>query len=101
MPKEVSELLRPQDPKTPYPYDEEEVKYSSSAPGIILAGTLTLPRSRKQSPAVLLIAGSGPNDRNETVFGHKPFLVLADHLTKQGIAVLRVDKRGLVNPGKS
>ncbi len=60
-----------------------------------MAGTLTLPRSEKPSPAVLLIAGSGRVDRDETVFGHKPFLVLADHLTKQGFAVLRVDKRGV------
>ncbi len=60
-----------------------------------LAGTLTLPRSEKPCPAILLIAGSGPIDRDETVFGHKPFLVLADHLTKQGFAVLRVDKRGV------
>lgn len=93
--KEVSAPLRPQEPKAPYPYDEEEVIYSSSAAGVTLAGTLTLPRSGKQSPAVLLIAGSGRNDRNETIFGHKPFLVLADHLTKQGFAVLRVDKRGI------
>lgn len=86
---------RPQEPKAPYPYDEEEVKYSNPAADVILAGTLTLPRSDKPSPAVLLIAGSGPNDRDETIFGHKPFLVLADHLTKQGFAVLRVDKRGV------
>ncbi len=93
--KKVSEPLRPQEPKGAIPYDEEEVKYSNLTADVTLAGTLTLPRSGKPSPAVLLIAGSGPNDRNETVFGHKPFLVLADHLTKQGFAVLRVDKRGV------
>lgn len=87
--------LRPQEPKGVIPYDEEEVKYSNLTANVTLAGTLTFPRSRKPSPAVLLIAGSGPNDRNETVFGHMPFLVLADHLTKQGFAVLRVDKRGI------
>lgn len=93
--KEVGEPLRPQEPKGAILYDEEEVKYSNLAAGVTLAGTLTLPRSGKPSPAVLLIAGSGPNDRNETIFGHKPFLVLADHLTKQGLVVLRVDKRGV------
>lgn len=95
LPKEVSVASRPQEPKAPFPYDEEEVTYSNIAADVTLAGTLTLPRSGKPSPAVLLIAGSGPNDRNETVFGHKPFFVIADHLTKQGIAVLRVDKRGV------
>ena len=94
-PKEVSAPLRPQEPKGAISYDEEEVKYSNLTADVTLAGTLTLPRSGKPSPAVLLIAGSGPIDRDETVFGHKPFLVLADHLTKQGIAVLRVDKRGV------
>ena len=92
---EVSVPLRPQEPKGAISYTEEEVKYSNLIADVTLAGTLTLPRSGIPSPAVLLIAGSGPNDRNETVFGHKPFLVLADHLTKQGFAVLRVDKRGV------
>jgi pimeloyl-ACP methyl ester carboxylesterase len=91
----VSVPLRPQEPTGAIPYDEEEVKYSNITADVTLAGTLTLPRTGKPSPAVLLIAGSGPNDRNETIFGHKPFLVLADHLTKQGFAVLRVDKRGV------
>lgn len=95
LPKEGSRPLRPQEPKGPFPYEEEEVKYSNLTADATLAGTLTLPRSEKPSPAVLLIAGSGPVDRNETVFGHKPFLVIADHLTKQGFAVLRVDKRGV------
>ena len=93
--KEVSAPMRPQEPKSIISYDTEEVKYSNSTATVTLAGTLTLPRSEKPSPAVLLIAGSGPIDRNETAFGHKPFLVLADHLTKQGFAVLRVDKRGI------
>lgn len=92
---ELPMSLRPQEPKGAVPYYEEEVKYSNLTAGVTLAGTLTLPRSGKPSPAVLLIAGSGPCDRDETAFGHKPFLVLADHLTKQGIAVLRVDKRGV------
>ncbi len=95
LPKEVSAPLRPQEPKSAISYDEEEVKYSNLTADVTLAGTLTLPRSGKPSPAVLLIAGSGRIDRDETVFGHKPFLVLADHLTKRGFAVLRVDKRGV------
>lgn len=93
--KKVSEPLRPQEPKNIISYDAEEVRYSNLTADAILAGTLTLPRSEKPSPAVLLIAGSGRVDRDETVFGHKPFLVLADHLTRQGFVVLRVDKRGV------
>jgi pimeloyl-ACP methyl ester carboxylesterase len=93
--KEDAVFLRPQEPKGAILYHEEEVEYSNVRAGVTLSGTLTLPRLGNPSPAVLLIAGSGPNDRDETVFGHKPFLVLADHLTRQGIAVLRVDKRGV------
>jgi pimeloyl-ACP methyl ester carboxylesterase len=89
---------RPQTPKRPYPYNEEEVTYENKSAGVTLAGTLTFPRSEGTFPAVLLITGSGPQDRDETVFYHKPFLVLADYLTRQGIAVLRVDDRGV---GKS
>ncbi len=88
-------LNRPQEPKKPYPYTEEEVVYENKKDNIKLAGTLTLPRSEKPAPAVLLITGSGAQDRNETIFGHKPFLVLADYLTRHGIAVLRVDDRGV------
>ncbi|MEN6333995.1 MAG: alpha/beta fold hydrolase [Phycisphaerales bacterium] len=94
----IPELNRPQNPKKPYPYDEEEVTYPSSAANVRIAGTLTIPRGKGPFPAVLLIAGSGRSDRDESVLGHKPFLVLADHLTRRGIAVLRVDKRGI---GKS
>jgi pimeloyl-ACP methyl ester carboxylesterase len=90
-----SESKRPQMPVKPYPYDEIEVTYESKAPGIKLAGTLTVPRSTGPFPAVILIQGSGAHDRDETIFGHKPFLVLADYLTRHGIAVLRVDKRGV------
>lgn len=89
---------RPQTPRPPYPYLEEEVTYTSKSSEITLVGTLTIPRSLVPVPAVLLIAGYGPQDRNENIFEHKIFLVLADHLTRQGIAVLRVDKRGI---GKS
>jgi uncharacterized protein len=89
------EILRPQEPKKPYPYLEEEVIYENREAGIKLAGTLTLPSEQDSFPAVLLITGSGPQDRNEAIAGHRPFLVLADYLTRQGIAVLRVDDRGV------
>jgi hypothetical protein len=86
---------RPQDPKKPYPYAEEEVAYENAAAKIKLAGTLTLPKADGPVAAVLLITGSGPQDRDEALMGHKPFLVLADYLTRRGIAVLRVDDRGV------
>lgn len=91
-------LKRPQEPKKPYPYSEEEVVFDNKADALQLAGTLTLPKGAGSFPAVVLITGSGPQDRDETLFGHRPFLVLADHLTRRGIAVLRVDDRGV---GKS
>jgi len=92
---EVPKLHRPQKPKRPYPYDDEEVVYENKTDGVKLAGTLTLPHLQGRCPAVLLISGSGPQDRDESIMGHKPFLVLADHLTRQRIAVLRVDDRGV------
>jgi pimeloyl-ACP methyl ester carboxylesterase len=89
------ETKRSQDPQKPYPYDEEEVAYDNkSAPGVRLAGTLTIPRKGGPFPVVLLITGSGPQDRNEALMGHRPFLVLSDYLTRHGIEVLRVDDRG-------
>jgi uncharacterized protein len=84
---------RPQEPVPPLPYAQREVAYDNGP--IHLAGTLTVPEGRGPFPAVLLIAGSGAHDRNEEVFGHRPFLVLADHLTRADIAVLRVDGRGV------
>jgi len=89
---------RPQDPKKPYPYREEDVTYQNRPAGIELAATLTLPQGKGPFPAVVLITGSGPQDRNEAILGHRPFLVLADYLTRKGIAVLRADDRGV---GKS
>ncbi|HEY6334019.1 MAG TPA: alpha/beta fold hydrolase [Blastocatellia bacterium] len=90
------ETRRPQDPVRPYPYDEEEVAYDNKqAPGVRLAGTLTIPRGGNPPyPVVLLITGSGPQDRDEALLGHRPFLVLSDYLTRHGIEVLRVDDRG-------
>ena len=92
---QTPELNRPQTPKKPYPYSDEEVVYKNPAADVSIAGTLTIPQGKGPFPAVLLIAGSGPSDRDEAALGHKPFLVLADHLTRQGIAVLRADKRGI------
>lgn len=86
-------LARPQMPHPPFPYRSEEVAYDNSAGHAHLAGTLTLPSGPGPFPAVLLITGSGLQDRDETVFGHKPFLLWADTLTRRGIAVLRVDDR--------
>jgi len=87
--------LRPQVPHKPYPYVEKNVKYPNSRANIILGGTLTYPSTSPPFPAVILISGSGAEDRDESVFGHKPFLILADYLTRRGIAVLRVDDRGV------
>jgi dienelactone hydrolase len=84
---------RPQQPKPPYPYRSVEVGYDNPAGHNHLAGTLTLPEGPGPFPAALLITCSGLQDRDETLLGHKPFLVLADYLTRRGIAVLRVDDR--------
>lgn len=87
---------RPQEPKEPFPYKVEEVTFTNTKAGDIkLAGTLTLPLGLSNPPVAVLITGSGPQDRNEMLLGHKPFLVLADHLTRNGIAVLRYDDRGV------
>ncbi|HYI47631.1 MAG TPA: alpha/beta hydrolase [Allosphingosinicella sp.] len=86
---------RPQEPRPPFPYRSEEVRIPNPrAPGVTLAGTLTLPAGDGPFPAAILISGSGAQDRDETLMGHKPFAVLADHLTRAGIAVLRYDDRG-------
>jgi pimeloyl-ACP methyl ester carboxylesterase len=92
----AAELRRPQDPVKPYPYVEEDVAYTNpKAPDVKLAGTLTIPRGVGPFPVALLICGSGPHDRDEALLGHRPFLVIADYLTRHGIAVLRYDKRGV------
>lgn len=83
---------RTQEPQPPFPYDSEQVSFKNG--DVEISGTLTLPKDAKSSPVVVLLHGSGPHDRNETIFFHKPFLVLADYLTKRGIGVLRYDKRG-------
>jgi pimeloyl-ACP methyl ester carboxylesterase len=86
---------RPQNPKPPFPYDAVEVTYENKAGGVKLAGTLTRPRGVGRFPAAIMITGSGPEDRDYTVLGHKPFWVIADYLSRRGIAVLRVDDRGV------
>ncbi|MDI9394107.1 MAG: alpha/beta fold hydrolase [Euryarchaeota archaeon] len=92
---EAPDTRREQDPVKPYPYDEEEVVYENEGAGVKLSGTLTTPRSEGPFPAVILITGSGQQNRDEEIMGHRPFLVLSDYLTRQGIAVLRVDDRGV------
>lgn len=89
---------RSQTPKGPFPYRTEDITFPNKGAGIRLAGTLTVPTGKGPFPAVVLLTGSGPEDRNETIFGHQPFLVLADYLTRRGMAVLRFDDRGV---GKS
>jgi len=91
---EKEKVLRPQEPTKPYPYYSEEVKFENTKDKIVLAGTLTLPEKSGKFPAVILISGSGPQNRDEELLGHKPFLVLSDYLTTNGIAVLRFDDRG-------
>lgn len=89
------EAQRPQDPVRPYPYLEDRLVFDNPrAEGVSLAGTLTLPEGEGPFPAVVLVSGSGPQDRNYALEGHKPFLVISDYLTRRGFAVLRYDDRG-------
>jgi pimeloyl-ACP methyl ester carboxylesterase len=88
-------LVRPQNPVKPYPYEEVEVTYSNEQDKIKLSATLTVPKGAGPFPAVVLITGSGSQNRDEMLLGHRPFLVLADYLTRRGIAVLRADDRGM------
>jgi uncharacterized protein len=85
---------RPQEPRRPFAYSEEAVTFENAAQGVTLAGTFTAPREGSPFPAVILVSGSGPQDRDESLLGHKPFLVLSDYLTRRGFAVLRYDDRG-------
>jgi len=90
----IADSKRPQEPVKPYPYYEEEVVFENVEAKISLSGTLTLPSKERKYPVAILISGSGAQDRDETFMGHKPFLVLSDYLTRQGIGVLRFDDRG-------
>ena len=92
---EKEEAKRPQEPSKPYPYYSEEVTFQNEKANVSLAGTLTLPEKEGNFPVVILITGSGPQNRDEELLGHKPFLVISDYLTKNGIGVLRYDDRGV------
>jgi pimeloyl-ACP methyl ester carboxylesterase len=98
--KSAAEMVRrrPQNPVKPYPYREEEVSYENKSAAVTFSATLTIPEGKGPFPAVFLITGSGPQDRDESLLEHKPFFVLADYLTRKGILVLRADDRGF---GKS
>jgi pimeloyl-ACP methyl ester carboxylesterase len=91
--------VRPQHPQEPYPYESVDVTFDNADGDVTLAGTLTLPEGGGPFPAAVLISGSGSQDRDETIMGHKPFLVIADYLTRRGIAVLRFDDRGTGESG--
>jgi pimeloyl-ACP methyl ester carboxylesterase len=91
---EKEKTVRPQEPVKPYPYYEEEVFFENKEDNVTLAGTLTLPKKEGNFPAIILISGSGAQNRDEELLGHKPFLVLSDFLTGNGFAVLRFDDRG-------
>ena len=86
---------RPQEPKPPFPYTSEDVTFHNDKFNINLAGTLTIPEGSGPFKAAIMITGSGPQNRNEELMGHKPFLVIADYLSRNGIAVLRYDDRGV------
>jgi len=88
-------VKRPQEPKPPFPYKSEDVSFRNKTANLTFAGTLTYPESGGPFQAAVLITGSGAQNRNEELFQHKPFLVIADYLTRRGIAVLRVDDRGV------
>ena len=98
---ETFELNRPQEPQPPYPYKQENITFPSVSGKFSLAGTLSLPYGDGPFPAVVLVSGSGSQNRDEEISGHKPFKVIADHLTRGGIAVLRYDDRGVGESGGS
>jgi uncharacterized protein len=93
--KKTFMFSRPQKPKSPFPYISEDIAFKNDKANISLAGTLTIPEGNGPFPAVVLITGSGSQNRNEELFGHEPFLVIADYLSRNGIAVLRCDDRGV------
>lgn len=87
-------LVRPQSPVPPFPYEEREVTIKGKTKDVSLSATLTIPQGKGPFPAVVLVSGSGLQNRDEEIMGHKPFAVLADYLTRHGVAVLRYDDRG-------
>ncbi|MFA6676152.1 MAG: alpha/beta hydrolase [Bacteroidales bacterium] len=98
---DIPVLNRPQTPLPPFPYISQDVVFENKAQNLQLAGTLTLPRKKGPFKAVIMISGSGYQDRNEEMYEHKPFMVIADYLTRHGIAVLRYDDRGMGKSGGS
>jgi fermentation-respiration switch protein FrsA (DUF1100 family) len=94
-PAELKPVVRPQEPKPPYPYILEDVSFENKTAGVTLAGTLSMPSTGGNFMAVILITGSGPQNRDGEIMGHKPFLIIADYLTRCDIAVLRYDDRGV------
>lgn len=93
--QEITEARRPQTPEPPFPYSAREVAFSNQRDNVTLAGTLTLPKGyTADTPAVVMVTGSGLQNRDEEVFGHKPFAVIADWLARNGVASLRYDDRG-------
>ena len=92
--RETHGFTRPQHPKAPYSYIRENIKFHNKKDSIFLSGTLTLPQSKTKVPAAILVSGSGPQNRDEEIMGHRPFWVIADYLTNLGYAVLRYDDRG-------
>lgn len=91
---EKKAVIRPQEPAKPYPYLSDDVEIINYTDSVKLAGTLTIPSNKSKYPIVILISGSGPQNRDEELLGHKPFLIISDYLTRNGIAVLRFDDRG-------
>jgi len=96
---DITSMKRQQDPEQPYPYNSEDLRFENKEADVMLAGTLTWPKEGGNFPAAVLVTGSGPQNRNEELLGHKPFLVLSDYLTRNGIAVLRYDDRGVAESG--
>ena len=91
----IEKPARPQTPVPPFPYHEKQVSFTNEIGQAVLAGTLTWPRQGRSFPALILISGGGRHDRDYTIARHKPFLVVADYLSRRGIAVLRFDERGV------
>ena len=93
--KQVVEVVKKQTPVPPFPYQSENISYSNASKTISYGATITIPNGKGPFPAVLLLTGSGQQNRDEEMLGHKPFAVIADHLTRNGYVVLRADDRGV------
>ncbi len=98
--KDTAPRRKVQDPVRPFPYEEREIRFRNANDGTVLRGTLTVPRGAGPFPAAILVSGSGPQDRDEEMLGHRPFLVVADFLTRRGYAVLRYDDRHFGMPAE-